>query len=137
MSTMQKHECPTEIQALWNAAEKIGFSDFLWMPEHNALMASLPNAHLEDDRLPITWDMYEMQVQQNRIDFVRNIDTFQDSIVIIERIKLRLWLEAFYIPSEVACWVARNLPAWALPLMLYSWLKKKEADIRDWIDSNG
>lgn len=60
MSTTQKHECPTEIQALWNAAEKIGFSDFLWMPKHNVLMASLPNAHLEDDRVPITWDMYEM-----------------------------------------------------------------------------
>lgn len=73
MSTMQKHECPVGIQELWDAAEKIGFSDFLWMPTHNVLMANLPNAHLEDDRVPISWDMYEMQVQQNRIDFVRNI----------------------------------------------------------------
>ena len=50
--------------------------------------------------------------------------TDADNIVIIERIKLRLWLESFCIPSEVACWIAGNLPAWALPAVLYSRLKR-------------
>jgi len=47
-----------------------------------------------------------------------------DCIIIIERIKLRCWLESFYVPSEVACWVARHLPAWALPAVLYYRLKR-------------
>jgi len=65
------------------------------------------------------------------------MDDFRSYVIIIERIKLRCWLESIRFPSTVACWIARLWPAWALPLMLYSWLKKKEADIRDWIDSNG
>lgn len=47
-----------------------------------------------------------------------------DSVVIIERIKLRCWLESIYVPSAVACWVAGNLPAWALPAVLYYRLKR-------------
>lgn len=61
---------------------------------------------------------------------------FHDYAVIIERIKLRWWLESLLVPSAIACWVAEKFSAWALPLMLYSWLKKKEADIRDWIGSH-
>lgn len=61
----------------------------------------------------------------------------EGAIEIIERIKLRCWLESLFVPSVVACWIAGNFPEWALPLMLYSWLKKKEADIRDWIGDNG
>ena len=124
MSTIRKHECPVNIQELWDAAEKIGFGDFIWMPEHNVLMASPPNAHIEDDRVPISWDMYEMQVRQNRIDFIRDSDEFHADIVIIERIKLRCWLESFYTPSEVACWIAGHWPAWLLPAVLYYRLKR-------------
>lgn len=61
LSTIEKSKCPPEIQRLWEAAEKRGFGDFLWMATHNVLMASLPNATIEDDRVPVTWDMYEMQ----------------------------------------------------------------------------
>lgn len=42
-----------------------------------------------------------------------------DYLIILERIKLRSVLEKRHLPSVVACWIARHLPAWLLPAVLY------------------
>lgn len=58
MSTTSWLDCPKPIQSLWDAAEAQGYCDFIYMPLSGVLMAHQPNAHLEDDRVLITWDMY-------------------------------------------------------------------------------
>ena len=64
--------CPNDIQNLWRAAEFIGFSDFIYMAKENVLMGSpfTEKPQLEDDRVPITWDMSEFDEANRDLLFI-------------------------------------------------------------------
>jgi hypothetical protein len=91
--------------------------------------------------LPYTFtrvaDAYRKQYELDMIDAKwtpsstpSSVD-FEGAIEVIERLKLRRWLEAWRLPSSVACWLAKRWPKWALPLMLYSWIVCTWAKWRD------
>ena len=61
-------------------------------------------------------------------EWARSHGDLDDTLIILERIKLRAVLERCRLPSVAACWVAGHLPAWLLPAVLYYRLRKFSND---------
>jgi hypothetical protein len=61
MAIITEDECLPDVVELWIAAEQAGFYGFVYLERERILMAYLPNStNIEDDRVPVSWDMYEM-----------------------------------------------------------------------------
>ena len=61
MAIISITDCPIGVKKLWRIAEICGFSDFIYMADGDVLMGSLPNSTIDDDRVPISLDMYEIR----------------------------------------------------------------------------
>lgn len=61
MAIVSIDEVPERVRFLWRTAESVGFCDSIYMEESGDLMASLPNSTFEDDRVPVSLDMYEIR----------------------------------------------------------------------------
>lgn len=55
---------PPDIQRLVRAADSVGFCNFWYHPEYG-LLADAPNAHMEDDRILVSWEEIERHRSPN------------------------------------------------------------------------
>lgn len=99
------------------------------MPGMSFYLADMQQRHMEAQ-------LREEQGETVIAEWVYDPGTFDDTLIILERIKLRTVLEKCYLPLVAACWVASRLPSWLLPAVLYCRLQMQMAHegdiIRKW-----